>query len=581
MMREKRTGTAWEMRQKLDVEHPELVDEWDFEKNTGISPGEFSAGSERKVWWKCESGHSWQAKIYSRTEGRGCPVCVRDRVKPGVNDLATRAPELALEWDYEKNGTLMPGNVISGSNAKYWWRCKLGHSWQASANKRYNGKRNCPYCSGNKVWVGFNDLTATHPELAEEWDYDKNGTFRPEQFSAGADVKIWWKCEHGHSWQALVYSRKNCGCPVCAGNILTVGVNDLQTVNPAVATEWDSEKNAGLHPYSVAANDNRKVWWLCVKGHSWQAAVASRNSGKGCPYCSKRYVLDGFNDLMTEASGLAGEWDYDRNYPLRPETVIGTSHESVWWICGRGHSWKAQIVNRRLGTNCPYCAGKLVIPGETDLKTLRPGLAAEWDFEKNGLRHPEQVTAQSHWRIWWKCPRGHSYRTAVSNRFRGSGCPYCAGKLPILGETDLRTVHPELMSEWDYVKNGDLCPESFTAAGSKKIWWLCEEGHSWKTAIYHRHIGHGCPTCAVFADHHPVTVGVTDLATVNPIIAAEWDYARNGGLCPSEVLPYSMRAVWWVCKRGHHWRTKIQARMKGTGCPYCRGKTPMRTRLVK
>jgi uncharacterized protein YbaR (Trm112 family) len=565
------------MRQRLSVERPELIDEWDFEKNIGIFPDEFSAGSERKVWWKCESGHSWQAKIYSRTEGRGCPVCARNRVKPGVNDLATRAPELASEWDYEKNGALTPGNVISGSNTKYWWRCKLGHRWQASVNKRYNGKRNCPYCSGNKVWKGFNDISTTHPELAKEWDYGKNGVLRPEQFSAGADIKIWWKCEYGHSWQALVYSRKNCGCPVCAGNILTVGINDLQTINPAVAAEWDSGKNTGLCPDSVAANDNRKVWWLCASGHSWQAVISSRNSGRGCPYCSRRYVLTGFNDLLTEAPKLAMEWDYEKNDPLRPETIVGTSHESVWWICRRGHSWKTQIVNRRIGTNCPYCAGKLVIPGETDLKTLRPNLVSEWDFEKNGLRRPEQVTAQSHWRVWWKCSRGHSYQAMVSHRFRGNGCPYCAGKLPILGETDLRTVHPELISEWDFMKNDHLRPENFTAASHKKIWWRCEEGHSWRTAIYHRHIGHGCPYCVGLL----AICGETDIGTVNPILAKEWDFERNANILLDETKPYSNKKVWWICPRGHHWLSTVGARHAGSGCPYCRGKIQMRTRLVK
>jgi hypothetical protein len=565
------------MRQKLSDEHPELVDEWDFGKNTGISPDDFSGGSERKVWWKCKSGHSWQAKIYSRTEGSGCPVCALIRVKSGINDLATRAPVLAKEWDYEKNGTLAPNDVISGSNEKYWWRCALGHSWQATANKRYNGRQNCPYCSGNKVWAGFNDLPTTHPELVKEWDYDKNGDLRPEQLSAGTDIKIWWKCTHGHSWKALVYSRKTCGCPVCAGNVLTVGVNDLRTVNPTAAAEWDTEKNGSLRPDSVAANDNRKAWWQCATGHSWQATVDSRNSGKGCPYCSKRYLLTGFNDLLTEAPGLAKEWDYGKNAPLLPETVVGTSHKSVWWTCGRGHSWMAQIANRRMGSGCPYCAGKLAIPGETDLKTLRPDLVAEWDFGKNGSRLPEQVTAQSHWKVWWKCHRGHSYNSAVSNRFRGNGCPYCAGKLPIIGETDFRTVHPELVSEWDFEKNGNIRPEDFTAASHKNIWWRCDEGHGWQTAIYHRHEGHACPYCCGLLAIH----GKTNVGAMNPALMREWDFERNEGILSDDIKPYSNKKVWWVCKNGHHWLSTVGARHAGSGCPYCHGKIQMRTRLVR
>jgi hypothetical protein len=494
--------------------------------------------------------------------------------------LPLENPILAAEWDFEKNGNMRPEDFTGGSNKKVWWRCEKGHSWLAEINKRFTFGRGCPYCSGNKVWPGFNDLITTHPLIAAEWDHKRNGKLRPEQFSIGADVKIWWKCKHGHRWQALLYSRKNCGCPVCARNTLAIGVNDLQTLNPLLALEWDTSKNGGRMPDSVAANANRKAWWLCDKGHSWQAEISSRNSGKGCPYCTNRKLLAGFNDLSTVAPELAMEWDYERNDSLRPEDVLAGSHKSVWWICSRGHRWKAKISQRRLGSGCPYDAGKLVICGETDLKTRFPALCGEWDHKKNGQVHPETIACHSHKSFWWRCSKGHSYRSTVANRAKGNGCPYCAGKRPIVGETDFRSVHPELMSEWDFEKNGRLLPEDIVAYSHKMVWWHCEYGHSWKTMACNRHIGHGCPVCNALADHHPVIAGVTDLTTLYPFIAEEWDDERNGDLKPNRVLPHSTRAVWWKCKRGHHWKSKIQTRIKGTGCPYCRGRTPMRTRLV-
>ena len=495
--------------------------------------------------------------------------------------LTIENPALVKEWDFEKNGNLRPEDFTGGSNKKVWWTCGLDHSWYAEINKRFTFGRGCPYCSGNKVWVGFNDIPTTHPEIADEWDYDKNGDLRPEQFSAGADVKIWWKCCDGHSWQSLIYSRKNHGCPICAGNVLAVGINDLQTVNPNLAAEWDFEKNGNLRPESVAVNDKRKAWWICSKGHSWQAAIYSRNAGKGCPYCNHKYVLAGFNDLTTLAPQLIAEWDYEKNELLRPESFMSTSHKSVWWKCKRGHSWKTQIANRRNGCGCPYCVGVLVIKGETDLMTLRPDLCGGWDYEKNEHLSPEQISLWSSKKIWWRCAKGHSFEAGVANRARGNSCPYCSGKRPIIGETDFRTLHPELISEWDFEKNGKLSPEHFTIGSHKKIWWRCKDGHSWRTGIFNRHYGSGCPICAQLADRHPVVIGKTDLATINPIISLEWDYERNGTLTPQDVLPYSTLAVWWKCRRGHHWKTKIQTRAKGTGCPYCHGKVPMRTRLVK
>lgn len=419
-------------------------------------------------------------------------------------------------------------------------------------------------------------IVSEHPLLVSQWDYEKNGDLSPEQFTVGADVKIWWKCERGHSWQAVLYSRKNCGCPVCARNILTVGINDLQTVNPVLAAEWDFAKNGNVRPDSIAANANRKAWWLCEKGHSWHADISSRNQGRGCPFCANRILLPGFNDLLTAAPELAFEWHYEKNAPLLPEMVIGTSHRGVWWLCSLGHSWQSQIVNRRNGTGCPYCAGKRVIPGETDLKTLRPDIADDWDYSGNGLLLPEHVTAQSSRAVMWRCELGHSYKATISSRFNGKGCPYCAGKRPVLGETDFASVHPELLPEWDYEKNGTLCPEHFTTGSHKKIWWRCKNGHVWQTQIYHRHIGMGCPYCSGLL----AVRGVTDFGSVNPTLLSEWDYERNEGTHPETIKAYSNKKYWWICKRGHHWRSTVGARHAGSGCPYCLGKLQMRTRLV-
>lgn len=500
--------------------------------------------------------------------------------------LSIENPTILEEWDYEANGNLNPDDYTGGSNKKVWWKCKLGHTWYAQINKRLTFERNCPYCSGNKVWQGFNDIPTTHPHIAAEWDYDKNESLRPEQFSIGADRKIWWKCKCGHSWNALIYSRKNHGCPACAGNILVAGVNDLLTVNPTVAAEWDNAKNNPLRPDSVAANDGRKAWWLCGKGHSWEAVISSRNSGKGCPYCNHKYVLAGFNDLATITPSLLEEWDYEQNAPLRPEDVMNSSHRYVWWKCNRGHSWQSTVANRSYGFGCPYCAGKRPIVGETDLKTRYPDVCKEWDNEKNGQVTPDKIACHSHKRYWWICPKGHSYQASSTSRIRsfnegnGNGCPYCAGKRPIIGETDFRTIHPELMSEWDFEKNGNRRPEDFTAGSHKKVWWKCKEGHSWKTAIYNRHIGNGCHVCGILKDKHIVIPGVNDLASKFPHIAEQWNYDLNGNLTPQQVMPGSNKKVWWTCNRGHSWLASVLARTYGTKCPYCNVKFPARTKFI-
>ena len=154
------------------------------------------------------------------------------------------------------------------------------------------------------------------------------------------------------------------------------------------------------------------------------------------------------------------------------------------------------IVTRRKGTGCPVCAGRVVIAGDNDMKTLRPDIAAEWDDEKNVDLRPEHVTVQSTYKAWWKCKNGHSYTAIVYNRFNGTACPYCAGSLPIVGENDLATLYPQLLDEWDYESNAPKKPEDYTGGSNKSVWWKCPRGHRWKAPIVSRTATRcKCPYC--------------------------------------------------------------------------------------
>ena len=78
------------------------------------------------------------------------------------------------------------------------------------------------------------------------------------------------------------------------------------------------------------------------------------------------------------------------------------------------------------GDGCPYCAGHLAIQGVNDLATLFPNIAAQWNREKNGDKVPEQFLPMSACKVWWKCQKGHEWKSAISSRTAGSGCPYCS-----------------------------------------------------------------------------------------------------------------------------------------------------------
>lgn len=72
---------------------------------------------------------------------------------------------------------------------------------------------------------------------------DKLG-ITPDNISSGSALKIWWKCEKGHNYQAIVSNKVNqqTKCPYCANKKIIIGFNDLATTNPELLEEWDYEK---------------------------------------------------------------------------------------------------------------------------------------------------------------------------------------------------------------------------------------------------------------------------------------------------------------------------------------------------
>ena len=360
--------------------------------------------------------------------------------------LQNQRQELLNEWDDKRNLPFTPDKLTSGSSRKMWWHCKNGHIWQAAVYSRTTNAARCPYCSGRRVIVGENDLKTVYPQLAAEWDMDKNRSL-PSQVRPGSHQVVWWKCRYGHSWQASVCLRTSgSGCPVCANRKLSQGDNDLASTCPEIAAEWDHEKNE-ISPSDVLCGSNRRVWWKCARGHSWNTPVNLRvRTRSGCPYCAGKKVLPGFNDLASQKHRVAVEWDTEKNGTLRPDMVTVASNLSVWWICPKGHSYRSKISSRTSrGSSCPYCAGKKVLPGFNDLQTLMPLVAMQWHPTLNAPLTPSDVTSGSSQKVWWQCPEGHVWKAVISSRTgkRRCGCPVCAGRHPagVPDRTERKNVH--------------------------------------------------------------------------------------------------------------------------------------------
>lgn len=267
-----------------------LLDQWHPAWNLPLTPHDVTRGTHREVWWRCPRGHVWQAAVKSRAAGAGCPVCTGRRIVPGVNDLATLRPEAAALWHPTRNGALRPQDVAPGSRRRVWWRCPLGHEWQASIAACALGGSRCPVCANRRIEPGVNDLASVRPDLAAQWDGERNAPLTPDRLAANSNRRVWWRCPLGHEFRSTVAQRvrQNTGCPYCTGRLVLPGFNDLATRDPAVAAQWHPTLNGALGPQDVTLGSSRKVWWLCPDGHVWKAVISSRTGPQhcGCPVCA-------------------------------------------------------------------------------------------------------------------------------------------------------------------------------------------------------------------------------------------------------------------------------------------------------
>ena len=361
------SGRAVTDKNRLSLILPELCKEWDYEKNFPLTPDDVSCGMGIKVGWICRArGHKWSTMVVCRTSGTGCPECAnkiladtqRNR-NVSTNNFLAKHSDVAKEWDYTANSRL-PEEVSCGSNYCAGWVCLVcGNKWNTRVNKRTAGS-GCPRCNIQRqinLASIKNPLISQYPEVAAEWDYDRNFPHRPENFSSKSHKRFRWAClVCGHGWDSIISNRtQGCGCPACAGSIVT-DKNRLSALYPCLAEEWDYKKNFQLKPEDVSYASDIKAFWVCKCAYSWCAPIKDRTSGKGCSACSGNVVSDK-NRLSLTNPELCEEWDFEENFPLRPEGVSFGSGKKVGWICKVCvHKWAAVINKRSFGQGCPLCA---------------------------------------------------------------------------------------------------------------------------------------------------------------------------------------------------------------------------------
>ena len=536
-----------------------------------------------KVEWECEHGHRWFAIVVNRAKkGYGCPYCSGRLPIPGETDLATTHPKIASELvDQSLAAELKPT-----SHKKVAWRCEQGHTWEQSPAARVSKGSGCPYCSGRKAIEGKTDLASTHPELAAELVDQSLAT----KLKRGSNCRVEWRCENGHIWRQSPNARTRLGltCPQCRAEREKDKTDNRKKThespadNPQNRSPRQKRQRTGMPPKSllidthpeiaaqmtdtelaktIGSHSNKKVQWRCPDhpDHIWTAPVTSRtNVGTGCPYCSGRRILPGFNDIATKrpdlAQMLADPEDARRYTP--------GSTKRVTWRCLKNphHTWTSPVqkrANAKDPTTCPICTGKILVVGDNDLATRRPDIASK-------LKDPQQartLTPFSSKVMTWKCPTcGTEFQAKTSWMALGhAACPNCAQRRPHPGRTDLATTHPQIAAE---LVNQSLATK-LTRGSNRLVEWECPTcHHRYMDMPNNRVRGHGCPCCAGY----DIVPGVNDIATTHPEIAAQ----LVDQTLAIKTGKGSHKRLLWRCEHGHVWKAAVYNRTKGnTGCPVC------------
>lgn len=482
----------------LSTLYPELVKEWHPTKNV-LLPSEVMPGTHKKAWWLCPEGHEYQAEIKSRTNGSGCPYCCGKKVLKGFNDLATVNPDLAKEWHPTMNGDLSPEDVTDASGKKVWWLCKNGHAYESAVYNRKGGK-GCPKCA-DALRTSFPEqaifyyIKQQFPDAISGYKDIFDSSMELDIYIPSLKVGIEYdgRVYHSNTKNQLRDGRKYSICK--QHGILLIRVREMTPYTPIILCDRKIEIPNASDEYLNWAINN-----ICYHLGRSVLPDVRRDRKLIQEYLDKRN-----KSLAEEYPEIACEWDYEKNSPLIPEHFAPHSNEKVGWICKKcGHKWDAAIGDRtRLkATGCPNCSRKngaqkhvkTTINEKGSFANCYPVLLEEWDFDKNLNISPEEITAGTGKKAWWKCKTcGYEWYSSVSHRVNGRGCPYCNHRVVIAGKNDLATLRPELLKDWDYEKN-TIDPTTVSIGSGKKAYWKCSAcGHEWSAVIASRAKGVGCP----------------------------------------------------------------------------------------
>ena len=508
--------------ESLEETNPELVKEWDYDKNT-LLPNDITRSYNKDVWWKCELGHSWKAKVTARSRKNptGCPYCSGNLPIEGINDFETMNPDLMLDWNYDKNQNVDPTKITAHSGEYIDWKCHFcGYEWRTRANNRSSGKRGCPNCSMKSTSFGeqavYYYVKKIFPNAINRY---RDGKFELDILIPDINTGIEFDGAYFHKGEANDSREKRKYSKCQELGIKLIRIKDSQ----AMGTRDNSDYTIGvdkLHNYDSLNNvirlllqdiDPQSNMWTRTNPFQHWSTIDSQIDVEQDYFdiVSDKFYRAEENSFIHEHPELLEDWNYELNGNVNPQSITSGSGTYFNWKCHIcGYEWKARVPDRIRGDNCPCCNRNVLVKGVNDFATLYPEELLEWDYDNNTVQ-PDTVIAYNQ-KVAWKCSKcGHRWEATIQDkviREDKTGCPKCARKLiavkrheRAMKDGGLFDKYPELLSSWNYDKNHGVDMSDISPGSSKRFWWVCPAcGYEWESSPNNRTHGgrvRGCPKC--------------------------------------------------------------------------------------
>ena len=442
-----------------------------------------------------------------------------------------------------------------------------------------------------KVSKNFINLQEEFPNIAKEWHPTKNGKLTPLDVSQGQAIKVWWRCKCGNEWyQSLngrdLRSKKTRGCPVCGKKKSSIlrKKNALKKSGtfrnkfPDLFNELHPIKNNHIDFEKVTPHSQIRVWWICKKSHIWDSRLNNRTSNnRGCPKCKQntsKIELRFYCELKKIFKDTL--WQHKLNKKeidiFIPSLKFCIEIDGYPWHENKFSSDKNKNLHvSKLGYNLlriresrlskHFGKNEIVDYFENSLDIFINTLK----YILNSIKIQKSKIS-----IINRIIKEHKFQSDKEYNLLLSKLPG-----PIKDEDRFDKNFPELLKEWNFVKNNPLTPNLFFKFSHDKIWWICKNKHVWRSSIANRtNLKRDCKKCAIKSSGNRRRKAAIDkygtFFNKNKLLYDEWDFIKNESVDINLKSAWSNDVVWWICINcKYNWKTSIAHRTRGRGCIKC------------